>query len=84
MSWRAPVSEKNLFTYHNDYRGMGVTLDVILGKRAPYQIDASMGLTSAIIEMMMSSTSDALRSAPCNSKALDTGENRHDVGTMRL
>ena len=55
---------KNLFTYHNDYRGMGVTLDVILGKRAPYQIDASMGLTSAIIEMMMSSTSDALRIAP--------------------
>lgn len=55
---------KNLFTYHNDYRGMGVTLDVVLGKRAPYQIDASMGLTSAIIEMMMSSTVDTIRIAP--------------------
>jgi len=69
---------KNLFTYHNDYRNMGVTLKVILGKSAPYQIDANMGLTSAIIEMLFYSDPKALRIAPALPKEWKKGK----IGTL--
>ncbi len=48
----------NLFTYHNDSRNMGMTLRVIFGRSKPYQIDANMGLTAAIMEMLLSSRPD--------------------------
>lgn len=69
---------RNLFTYHNDYRNMGVTLKVILGKSAPYQIDANMGLTSAIIEMLLYSDTRTLRITPALPKKWIKGK----IGTL--
>lgn len=69
---------RNLFTYHNDYRNMGVTLKIILGKSAPFQIDANMGLTSAVIEMLMSSDSNTIRIAPALPRRWQKGR----IGTL--
>lgn len=55
---------QNLFTYHNDWRDMGVTLDLTYGRSAPFQMDANFGTTAAITEMLCSSTSDMLRILP--------------------
>lgn len=45
----------NFFTVHNDWRRMGVAMcnDI---RTAPIQVDANMGLTSAISEMLVFST----------------------------
>ena len=55
---------QNLFTYHNDWRKMGVTLDFTYGKSAPFQMDANFGIPAAIMEMLCGSTSDMLRILP--------------------
>ena len=55
---------QNLFTYHNDWRGMGVTLDFTYGQSAPFQMDANFGIPAAIMEMLCGSTSDMLRILP--------------------
>lgn len=55
---------QNLFTYHNDWRNMGVTLKLILGRTAPYQVDAIMGMTAAVIEMLVFSTPDIIKLLP--------------------
>ena len=47
---------QNLFTYHNDWRNMGVTLKYIHCGKPPYQIDANMGFTSAVYESLLYST----------------------------
>lgn len=52
----------NLWTYHNDWRKQGVTMDT--GKLPPFQMDANLGLTAAVLEMLAFSVcSDAARSA---------------------
>ncbi|MBQ8546456.1 MAG: glycoside hydrolase family 95 protein [Clostridia bacterium] len=48
----------NLFTYHNDWRNMGVTLKYMHAGKAPFQIDANMGFTAAVYEMLLYSTPD--------------------------
>ncbi|MEQ8556537.1 MAG: glycoside hydrolase N-terminal domain-containing protein [Cyclobacteriaceae bacterium] len=55
---------QNLFTYHNDWRDMGVTVDLTYGRSAPFQMDANFGIPAAMTEMLCSSTSDMLRILP--------------------
>lgn len=47
---------ENLFTYHNDWRNMGVTLKYTHAGKAPFQIDANMGFNAAVYEMLLYST----------------------------
>ena len=54
----------NLFTYHNDWRKMGVTVQLLFGKKAPFQIDANMGFTAAVYEMLLYSTMDRIELLP--------------------
>ncbi len=49
----------NLFTLHNDWRRMGsVSFDDI--RIAPFQIDANIGLTGVVNEMLVSSVDDSV------------------------
>ena len=43
----------NLFTRHNDWRGMGVTLELMHGTREPLQLDAAYGFAAAVQEMLL-------------------------------
>jgi alpha-L-fucosidase 2 len=52
----------NFLTYHNDYRRQGVTL--YEGGMPPYQIDANMGLTSAVFEMLVFSLPGMVKLLP--------------------
>ena len=54
----------NLYTYHNDYRNMGVTLKFLHAGKPPFQIDANMGFVSAIYEMLLYSTPQKLVALP--------------------
>lgn len=51
----------NLITLHNDWRGMGIGVDM---EWAPVQIDANMGWTSAIQEMLLFSIPGELHILP--------------------
>ena len=54
----------NLYTYHNDWRNMGVTLKFIHGDKPPFQIDANMGFVSAVYEMLVYSTPEKITLLP--------------------
>jgi alpha-L-fucosidase 2 len=41
----------NLFTYHNDWRRMGLSCG--WGNNPPFQIDANFGITAAVLEMLV-------------------------------
>ena len=64
----------NLFTYHNDWRNMGVTLKYMIAKQAPFQIDANMGFTSAIYEMLLYSNAKMLKFLPAVPKEFSQGK----------
>ncbi len=71
---------KNLFTYHNDWRGMGVTLPNIYGRSAPFQMDANFGISAAVTEMLCGSDPHILRLLPALPTAWTSGK-FHDVLT---
>lgn len=63
----------NLFTYHNDWRNMGLTLRIILGKGAPYQVDANMGFSGAVLESLVFSTPNVVKLLPALPKRWVSG-----------
>jgi alpha-L-fucosidase 2 len=63
---------KNFFTLHNDYRGMGLTLTK--GNFAPIQLDAIMGCSEAIQEMLIYSGRDFLKLLPSLPDRLNKGK----------
>ncbi|MDF7799957.1 glycoside hydrolase N-terminal domain-containing protein [Pontiellaceae bacterium B1224] len=65
---------QNLFTYHNDWRKMGVTTTHVYGRTSPFQMDANFGIPAAVMEMLCGSTSDMLRILPALPTAWPTGE----------
>lgn len=65
---------KNFFTYHNDYRGSGVSMDWFFGRSTPFQIDANMGLTAAVYEMLVQSGPDFIKLLPALPVELPSGQ----------
>lgn len=62
----------NFFTLHNDYRGMGLTLG--RGSFAPIQLDAAMGCTEAIQEMLLYAERDFIKLLPAVPRRLSKGK----------
>ncbi|CAA6691297.1 MULTISPECIES: glycosyl hydrolase family 95 catalytic domain-containing protein [unclassified Lentimonas] len=67
---------KNLFTYHNDYRGSGISIDWFFGRSTPFQIDANMGLTAAVYEMLVQSSPGRIKLLPALPEQLASGRLR--------
>lgn len=65
---------KNFFTYHNDYRGSGISVDWFFGRSTPFQIDANMGFTAAVYEMLLQSTPDLIKLLPAVPKEMTAGK----------
>lgn len=63
----------NLYTYHNDWRNMGVTLRYMHAGHAPFQIDANMGFTSAVYEMLLYSDTEMIKLLPAIPNAWKSG-----------
>ncbi len=63
---------RNLFTLHNDWRGMGLTLG--RGSQAPVQLDAAMGVVGAIQEMLLFVSKDCIKLLPALPDRLNAGE----------
>ncbi|WP_238710375.1 glycosyl hydrolase family 95 catalytic domain-containing protein [Oceanipulchritudo coccoides] len=60
----------NLYTTHNDWRSMGIGVEM---EWAPYQIDANMGWTAAIQEMLLFSLPGRMEILPALPKAWSKG-----------
>ncbi len=64
----------NFFTYHNDWRNMGVTLKYMHAGHAPFQIDANLGFTAALYEMLLYSDNDKIKLLPALPNELKVGK----------
>jgi len=73
---------QNLYTHHNDWRNMGVTLKFLHAGHPPFQIDANLGFTSAIYEMLLYSDLDKIKLLPALPEEFAQGkiENIHARG----
>lgn len=60
----------NFFTLHNDWRGMGITLDM---EAAPVQLDAIMGYVNAVQEMIFYSSETLLKLLPALPERMKKG-----------
>lgn len=67
----------NLFTLHNDWRGMGVSMSM---PTAPVQLDANMGIVHAVQEMLLQSPPGLLKLLP----ALPQRWRRGRIGQWRF
>jgi alpha-L-fucosidase 2 len=63
-----------LFTYHNDHRGMGVTMEMRWGWTPPLQLDANLGIPAAVLEMLVYSEVGYVGILPAPSPAWRRGE----------
>ena len=63
----------NLFTRHNDWRGMGVTLEMLHGTTPPIQLDAAYGFSAAVQEMLLGIDETSLRILPALPAAWERG-----------
>ena len=72
----------NLYTHHNDWRNMGVTLKYMHAGHAPFQIDANLGFTAGVYEMLMYSDNTKIKLLPALPKSWKRGsvENLHARG----
>ena len=64
----------NFFTLHNDFRGMGITMDM---DPAPVQLDAAEGYVNAVQEMLLFASGDLLKLLPALPRRLEKGEIRN-------
>lgn len=62
----------NFMTTHNDWRSMGMTVD--LWRYAPIQLDANMGLVTAVNEMLFYSEDNYLQILPACPSTLSVGK----------
>lgn len=63
----------NLFTRHNDGRGMGVTLEALHGAQPAVQLDAAFGFRAAVQEMLLQGDGATLRLLPALPRAWTRG-----------
>ena len=72
----------NFYTHHNDWRNMGVTLKYMHAGHAPFQIDANLGYTAAVYEMLMYSDNKKIKLLPALPSEWRSGsiENLHARG----
>jgi alpha-L-fucosidase 2 len=72
----------NLYTHHNDWRNMGVTLKYMHAGHAPFQIDANLGFTAGVYEMLMYSDNTKIKLLPSLPDSWKRGsvENLHARG----
>lgn len=61
----------NLFTLHNDWRGMGVSMNM---PTAPVQLDANMGWVNAVQEMLLQVTPEMIKLLPALPERLPRGK----------
>lgn len=64
----------NLFTYHNDWRSQGLTMFWGYGNPPPFQIEANMGFTSVILEMLAFSAPGIIKILPALPDKWEKGE----------